>query len=210
MQTYENRHFGFRLDFPDNWTLTSWKHLSPGCTLESGYQKSDDEVPKNDDLASLFLFKSVLHGPDSEAIVDGDIEMSVFRLDPREDMRTSIVENAARERPYYAGNGIVKSIVGEGRWNLDGMDFRYLDEESQARGETSRYRFFFRPLGEGLWLYGKIAGHGSEAFENARAIVEGLMVLTFLTAAEAFRGFREKRPASEDLTRSTEDEWPES
>jgi len=89
-------------------------------------------------------------------------------------MRTSLVENFERQRAYYESNGIVTSIVKEGAWTIGGMDFTYVDQESKTRSGMSRYRFFFRPHHEAFWLYGKIAGHKRQAYDEAVEIMEGL------------------------------------
>lgn len=174
MKTYENSYFHLRLDFPDTWNLTSWRHTKIARSWQSAYQAKDDDLPKKGKCASKFLFTAALHPPESEALVDADIELSVFRLSPGEDMRTSLVENFERQRAYYESNGIVTSIIEEGAWNIGGMDFTYVDEESKSRSGNSRYRFFFRPHDQTFWLYGKIAGHKRQAYDDAIEIVERL------------------------------------
>ncbi len=77
-------------------------------------------------------------------------------------------------RTNYESNGIVTSITKEGVWTVGSRDFAYVDEESKTRTSDSRYRFFFRPFHESFWLYGKIAGHKWQAFQEALEIVEGL------------------------------------
>jgi hypothetical protein len=130
-------------------------------------------LPKKGKCASKFLFTAALHPPESEALVDADIELSVFRLSPGEDMRKTLVENFERERACYESNGIATSLTKEGVWTLGSMDFTYIDQVSKTRTGQSRYRFFFRPLHEAFWLYGKIAGHKRRAFEEALEIEEG-------------------------------------
>ncbi|MGI9427094.1 MAG: hypothetical protein ACR2NM_00435 [Bythopirellula sp.] len=173
MKTYENNFFRFRLEFPDTWKLTSWHHAQIARSWQSAYQAKDDDLPKKGKCATKFLFTAALHPPESEAIVDADIELSVFRLSQIEDMRTSLVENFERQRAYYESNGIVTSIVNEGAWNLGGIDFTYVDQESKSRRKHSWYRFFFRPHDEVFWLYGKIAGHKRQAYDHALEIVSG-------------------------------------
>ena len=85
-----------------------------------------------------------------------------------------MVENFERQRAYYESNGIITSITKEGVWTVGCMDFKYVDQESKTRSGCRRYRFFYRPLHEAFWLYGKIAGHKGHAFEEAVRIVEGL------------------------------------
>jgi hypothetical protein len=174
MKTYENSYFRLRLDFPDAWKLTCWRHTKIARTLQSAYQAKDDDLPKKGKCASKFLFTAALHLPESEALIDADIELSVFRLSLGEDMRTSLVENFARERAYYESSGIVTSIVKEGAWTIGGVDFTYVDQESKSRSRLSRYRFLFRPHHEAFWLSGKIAGHERQAYDEALGIVEGL------------------------------------
>lgn len=89
-------------------------------------------------------------------------------------MRTSLVENFERQRAYYESNGIVSSIIREGAWKLRSGEFTFVDQESQSHGGHNWYRFFFRPLHDALWLYGKISGHRPQAYDQAVEIVEGL------------------------------------
>lgn len=174
MKTYENTYFRLRLDVPDAWKLTSWQHTKIARSWKHLYQTRDDDLPKTGERASKFLFTAVLHPPESEAMVDADIELSVFRLLPGADMRASLVENFERQRAYYESNGIVTSIVKEGARTIGGMDFTYVDQESKTRSGLSRYRFFFRRHDETLWLYGKIAGHKQQPYHEALEILEGL------------------------------------
>jgi len=178
MNTYENTYFRFRLDFPDVWKLTSWQHTKIARAWKLAYQAKDDDLPKEGVCTSKFLFTAAVHPPESEALVDADIELSVFRLSPGEDMRTSVVENFERQRAYYESNGIVTTITKEGMWAVGGMEFTYVDQESKTRSKHSRYRFFFRPLHEAFWLYGKIAGHKWQVYEEALEVVEGLKSTT--------------------------------
>ena len=174
MKTYNNSYFRLRLDFPDTWRLTSWRHTKLACSGKAACQAKDDDLPGEGNCTSKFLFTAALHSPDSEASVDGDIEVSVFRLAPGEDMRTFLVENLERQRRYYESNGIATSITKEGVWTLGGMDFAFLDQESKTRTSHSQYRFFFCPFHEAFWLYGKIAGHKGQAFQEALGILDGL------------------------------------
>lgn len=174
MKTYENSFFRLRLDFPDTWTLTSWRHAKIARSLQSAYQAKDDDLPKKGKCASRFLFTATLQSPESEARVDADIELSVFRLSPGEDMRASLVENFERQRAHYESNGIVTSIIKEGAWTIGGLDFTYLDQESKTRSGLTRYRFLFRPHHDAFWLYAKIAGHTRQAYDEALEIVEAL------------------------------------
>lgn len=134
------------------------------------YQASDDDLPGKGREGSRFLFTAALHPPESEALVDADIELSVFRLSQGSDMQTSLVENFERERDN--GYGILTPFIKEGVWTVGGVDFTYVDQESKTG--IDRYRFFFRPLAEDLWLYGKIAGYERRAYEEALPIVEGM------------------------------------
>jgi hypothetical protein len=174
MKTYENSYLRLRLDFPNTWKLTSWRHAKIARAWQAAYQASDDDLPKKGKRRSKFLFTAALHPPQSKALVDADIELSVFRLSPGEDMRHSLVENFEQERAYCESNGILTSITREGVWSLGSMDFTYVDQDSSTRNGHSRYRFFFRPLHKSFWLYGKIAGHKPQAYEEALRIVEGL------------------------------------
>jgi phosphoribosyl-AMP cyclohydrolase len=174
MKTYENSYFRFRLDFPDTWLLKSWRHTKIANSCQSAYQARDNDLPKKGKCPSKFLFTAALHSPESEALIDADIEMSVFRLSPGEDFRTSLVENFERQRAHYESNGIVSSIIKEGVWTVGCMDFVYVDEESRTRTSHNRYRFFFRPFHEAFWFYGKIAGHKGQVFDEVLEIVEGL------------------------------------
>jgi hypothetical protein len=75
-----------------------------------------------------------------------------------------------------AGNeshGVVSSIQ-EGQWHVGRIDFPYVDRESQTRSGQSCDRFFVRPPQEPFWLYGKIAGHKPQTYEEALEIVRGL------------------------------------
>src|SRR5262245_22469378 len=114
MKIYENAYFRLRLGFPETWRLTSWRHTKIPPEWRSAYQTRDDELPVAGKCASKFLFTAAVHPPESEARVDADIEMSVFRLSPGEEMRTSLLENFERERAYYESNGIETSINREG------------------------------------------------------------------------------------------------
>jgi hypothetical protein len=174
MKTYENRFFRFRLVFPDAWQLTSWRHTNIARSVQSAYQAADNDLPKRGQCGSKFLFTAALHPPESVVLVDADIELSVFRLSPSEDLRTSLVQNFERQRVYYENSGIESTIVEEGAWTIGGMDFTYLDEDSKSRSGHSWYRFFFRPHHEAVWLYGKIAGHKRPAYHEALKILEGL------------------------------------
>jgi hypothetical protein len=174
MKTYENRYFRLRLDFPDSWKLTSWRHTKIARSSQPAYQARDDDLPKKGKCASKFLFTAALHPAESEALVHADVELSIFLLSPGEDMRTTLVENFERERAYYERNGIVTSITKERVWTLGSLDFTYIDQELKTRTGRSQYRFFFRPLHEAFWFYGKIAGHKRQAYKEALKIVEGL------------------------------------
>lgn len=174
MKTYESHYFHLRIDFPDTWTLTSWQHVKIGRTWRSAYQTSDDDLPEKRPDATKFLFTAALHPPDSQALVHADVEVSVFRLAPDDDMRTSLVENLERLSEHYHRSGISASLTGEGVWTIGGVDFTYVDQELKS-GTTNWYRFYFRPLHENLWLYGKIAGHQRRAYyEEALAIAAGM------------------------------------
>lgn len=174
MRTYKNSYFRLCLDFPDTWKLTSWQHTKIARSWQSAYQAKDDDLPRKGKCASKFLFTAALHPPESEALIDADIEVSVFRLSPGEDMWTSLVENFERQRASYESNGIAASIVKDGVWTIGGMDFTFVDQESKTRSGLSRYRFFFRPHHNAFWLYGKIASHKPKAFDTALEIVDGL------------------------------------
>jgi hypothetical protein len=174
MKTYENSYFRLRLAFPDTWKLTSWRRTRIARSSQAAYQAKDDDLPKKGKCASKFLFTAALHPPESDALVDADIELSVFRLSAGDDMRTSLIENFERERDYYKSNGIVTSIAKEGVWAIGSTEFTYVDQESKTRSGHSWYRFFFRPVLETFWLYGKIAGHKRQAYEEALGIVGGL------------------------------------
>ncbi len=178
MKTYENHYFRLRLEFPDTWQLTNWRHTKIARSWQSAYQAKDDDLPKVGRCASKFLFTAALHPAENEAIVDADIELSVSRLAPGDDMRTSLVENFDRQRAYYESNGILTSITEEGVWTVGDMDFTYVDQESKTSRRESRYRFFFRPALEGFWLYGKIAALKRRAYEEALGVVEGLKSTT--------------------------------
>lgn len=174
MKTYENSYFRLRLDLPDTWELTSWQHAKIVRSWQSAYQTKDDDLPMKGNRASKFLFTATVHPPESDARVDADIELSVMRLSPGEDMRTSLVENFERQRAYYESNGIITAITMEGVWTVGSIEFTYVDQESKTRSGHSQYRFFFAPHHERFWLYGKIAGHKRRAYEEALEIVEGL------------------------------------
>lgn len=174
MKTYENSYFRLCLDFPDTWKLTSWRHTKIARSWRSAYQATDDDLPRTGKSASKFLFTAALHPPESPAIVVADIELSVRRLSPGEDMRASLVENLERQRAHYETQGIVTPMIQEGTWTIGGMDFTYVDQESTTRSGMSRYRFILRPHHEVFWFYGKIAGHTREAYDEAVGIVQGL------------------------------------
>ena len=174
MQTYENAYFGLRIGFPEKWKVVSWKHAKIDRSSRSAYQTRDDDLPSKGPCASKFLFTACWYTPESEALIDADVEVSVFRLAADEDMRRSLLENHERMRADYESNGIATSIVKEGTWTISGTDFGYVDEESKSRSGTSRYRFFFRRIDSVFWLYGKIAGHKKRAFSEAIKIVEAM------------------------------------
>lgn len=174
MPTYENLHFGVRLDFPDTWKLVSWKHSKLGRSSRSAFQTSDGDLPSKGPYASKFLFIARLFSPGSEALVDADIEVSVSRLPAGQEMRQILLDNLERERAYYHSNGIATSIAKDGTWTIGGTDFGYVDAESISRSGKNRYRFFFRRV-EGLyWLSGKIAGHDERKYAEAIRIVEAM------------------------------------
>lgn len=176
MKIYENSYFHLRVEFPDNWGLNSWQHSKIVPTWQSLYQIKDDDVPVGGTSASKFLFTAILHSAESEALIEANVELSVSRLSPSKDMRTSLVENFMRERGYYQSNGIETSIVKEGAWTIDGNEFTFVDQVSRSRKGVSEYRFFFRPHREAMWLYGKIAGYKRKAYEEALEIVQGMKV----------------------------------
>ncbi len=174
MKTYENTFFQIRLSFPDTWDLTSWRHTRIARLWQSAYQAKDDDLPGKGNETSKFLFTAALHPPESNAVVDADIELSVFLLSPGENMRTSLVENVERERQHNESSGIARTLIKEGVWTIGGMDFSCVDQESKTRNSHARFRFIFRPQRETFWLYGKIAGHKIQAYFDALEIVEGL------------------------------------
>ena len=174
MPTYENTHFGLRIDFPNTWRLTSWKNSKISLSWRSLYQTRDDDLPLKGPCHSKFLFTAVLNAPESECLVDADIEMSVHRLKPNEDFQKTLLENFERQRSYYETNGIFSSITKKGSWSIGGLDFGFVDEQSKTRKGLSRYRFFFRPVDKVYWLYGKIAGHKLEKFNAAIKIASGI------------------------------------
>jgi hypothetical protein len=175
MKTYTNSYFRLGLDFPDAWELTSWRHSKISRSWQSLYQARDDELPTEGKCTSKFLFTAARHPPESEALVDPDIEFSVFYVSPAEDMRKSLVDNFERQRAYYESSGIVNSIAKEGVWTVGSMEFSYVDQESKSRRGQSWFRFIFRPFNKTFWLYGKIAGHKRHAhYEEALEIVQGL------------------------------------
>lgn len=174
MPAYENADFGIQIEFPEKWKLVSWKHGSVGRSSRSAYQSRDDELPTKGPQASRFLFTACLHPPESEAMVEADIEFSVFRLAEGEDLRQTLLQNCQRRSAQYQSGGIASSIFTEGTWTLGNVDFGYVDEHSKREGGQSRYRFFFRRMEGILWFYGKIAGHRDAAFAEALQIVEAL------------------------------------
>jgi hypothetical protein len=138
------------------------------------YQARDDESPVEGKCASKFLFTAERCPREREGYVDADIELSLFQLSPGEDMRKTVIENFERQRAMYANNGIKTSISKEGTWIVGGIGFTHIDQENESRSGHSRYRFFFQPLPDALWLYGKIAGHKPQAYIEALEVVEGL------------------------------------
>jgi hypothetical protein len=126
MQTYENAYYGLHIDFPEKWRLVSWKHAKIGRSSRSAYQARDDDLPRKGPCASKFLFTACLYSPESEALVDADVELSVFRLAEGEHMRQTLLENHERQRAYYESNGIATSIAKEGTWKISGVDFGFV------------------------------------------------------------------------------------
>lgn len=176
MKIYENSYFCLRIEFPDNWELNSWQHSKVVPAWQSLYQRKDDDLPTGGTSASKFLFTANLHSAESEAIIEANVELSVSRLSPSKDMRTSLVDNFVRERGYYQSNGIERSIVKEGAWTIDGNEFTFVDQVSRSRKGMSEYRCFFRLHHEAMWLYGKIAGHKRQAYQDALEIVQRMKV----------------------------------
>jgi hypothetical protein len=157
---YENQYLGVRIEVPDQWELTSWQHTHVG----SDFQTRDNDLPTGNQR-SKFLFTACLFG--RPPMVDADIELSIYRLDPGENMRDGLITNFTRQREYYTSHGIDTSIVQESTWIIGGVSFQFVEQLSKSRNGTSRYRFFFHPLGDEFWLYGKIAGHRDSAYEAA-------------------------------------------
>jgi hypothetical protein len=174
MQTYENAYYGLRIDFPDKWNLVSWKHAKIGRSSRSAFQTRDDDLPSKGLCASKILFTACLYSPESQVLVDADIEFSVFRLAEGEDMRQTLLENHERQHASYEADGIATSITKEGTWRISGIDFGYVDDESKTPSAHSQYRFLFRRVDEVFWLYCKIAGHKEWAFNEAIKIMEAM------------------------------------
>jgi hypothetical protein len=173
--TYENEYFGLRIDFPRKRKVVSWKQtkkITP--SWRSLFQTRDEDMPRKGSCDSKFLFTACLYSRKSEALLDAEIEISVFRLKPGEDMRQGIVESFERERLHYQSHGITTTITKQGNWAISGVDFDYVDEQSKTRTRCCQYRFFFRRYTDVFWLYGKIAGHRKRSFSEAIKIVEAM------------------------------------
>jgi|SRR5262245_1686565 len=169
MPTYENAHFGLRLDIPDHWLLVSWRHSVLCRPGQSAYQTRDDELPASGPRTSMFLFTASLKSAESEVAVDAEIELSVFRVQAGTDFRAGLIKNI--ELRCRRDRGSSTSITGQGTWPVGGVDFGFADEEYRNLGRVSRYRYYFRPIDDVYWLYGKIAGHTKPAYEEAIGIV---------------------------------------
>jgi hypothetical protein len=176
MRTYENAYFGLRIDVPDRWNLVSWKHVKIGRPGQSAYQTRDDELPAPGACPSKFLFTAALYSAESVALIDADLEISVFRVEMGEDFRSGLIKNIELRREGYASGdfGMVTSIIEQGTWWVDGIDFGFVDEETKSRTGHSRYRFFFRHVADAHWLYGKVAGHKKPDYQEAVRIVEAM------------------------------------
>jgi hypothetical protein len=178
MQTYQNDYFGLQIDFPDHWKLVSWRHAKINRSHRSMYQTSDDDLPTTGPRNSKFLFTAALYAPESSALVDADIEMSIFRVKPSEDMRQSLIENFERQREFYKSNGVTTSITNDGNVAINGVEFGIVDQESKSSARRNWYRFLYRRVDKTLWLYVKIAGHKKPAFAEAIGIVSAMQHVT--------------------------------
>jgi hypothetical protein len=175
MRIYQNDYLGVRIEVPNEWELTSWRHAYTG----SDFQTRDDDLPTGDQRTK-FLFTACLFA--RPALVDADIELSLFRLDPGEFMLDSLMTNLRRQRECDMSYGIDTSIAQESTWKIGGVKFQFVEQLSKRKTGSSRYRFFFRPLADEFWLYGKVAGHRDSAYEAAINIV-GAMRCTGLAAS---------------------------
>lgn len=174
MASYENSFLDLRIEFPPTWNLVSWKNSRINRNRRRLYQMKDNDLPSKSARScqtSKFLFTAELPAAESPAMVDADIEISVFRLTPDEDLGESMRENFRRDNAYRERNGIVGIERSEGHWKINGVDFRYHNVELNGGDRESHYRFFFCRIDDVHWLYGKIAAHKEGAFEEALSIV---------------------------------------
>lgn len=171
MKIYENKYFRIRLEFPATWNLVSWHTAKRRQSLQPNFQLTDDDLPQEVEWAQKVLFEAALNPPGSCAIVHAFVEMSVHWLAPGEDMSCRMAQTKERMRPWYEGYGEYRSIVDEGKWDLGGTEFTFLDQLSKTRNGEHRCRFFFRRYSESLWLYGLINGNSPRTYEQAIEIV---------------------------------------
>jgi hypothetical protein len=175
MEVYENNYFGMRLQIPDPWKLTCAKTSKKIAKAKRTiFQRRDDEFPEPGDYTSKCLFVASRPDPESPAMVEGDIEVLVFRRPPDHDMGKQIAESFAGQQEYYRSNGLELTQSEERAWRVADRDFRAIDRESKSKGKLSCYRFFFLRFEEELWLYGKIAGHKEGVFAEALQIAQSL------------------------------------
>ena len=161
---YVNDHFGLRFEIPASWELVSWRHSKISRSWRPAYQSRDDDLPPKVG-ASKFLFTATRYAPESRALVDASIEMSVQRLAAGIDLRDTLVSNMA-----LGG----RAPGGEGKCKAGGLAFEYVDEVMGGGSRTAYFRFAFRRVDPSLWLYAKIAGYTPEHFQEALGVFEGL------------------------------------
>jgi hypothetical protein len=165
---YENPVIGFRLEVPGDWELKGWKTSQLDRSARQLFQARDDDLPTKAG-SSRFIVVARKYKPGSSAVVDCDIETSLFREPRGYDFLAAILGNRAATSAYYRTAGIESHRVGHGDWLLGEQRFSFVDQKNASQWGTSRYRFAFRPLNDTLWFYAKIAGHSEQAFGDALA-----------------------------------------
>jgi hypothetical protein len=160
MHVYASDFWGFRIAIPEQWELASWKHMKIKRSWRRLFQQREDDIPDTPGQ-SKFLFTANRYSPESKAVVEASIEMSISRLGPDVDFYDSMLANLARES---------RKIHDEGSWIIGNEYFSYLDEVIERKDSTARFRFAWKSFMDGLWLYVKIAGYSDAWFAEAIAI----------------------------------------
>jgi hypothetical protein len=170
--SYYNDYLDLSIDFPDPWILVCWQNLK---LIDGAYfQTSNNDFPESEGQ-SKFLFTAQLYTRHSLSSIDADIEMSVMLESLGHDMRQGIMDNASMTEAFYSSNGLEKTIVRDGSWSINEVEYQYLEEMlTDKNGRKSKYRFVFRKINDSLWLYAKIAGHNESSYQQALNIFSTL------------------------------------